>query len=447
MPMSDLIAELYPAHLDVVKQRAANALTQGGFDRLVVFSGAPFIQFLDDSPYPFKTNPHFKAWLPLTENPFCFLVYTPGDKPVLVYYQPSDYWHKTPDAPDGYWVEHFDVRLVTETADAKAHLQPNGGQTAFIGEWQDEFSDWNLGEKNPEAIINALHYERAAKSEYEIECMRRANALGARAHRRAEQAFRSGASEYEIHQAYVAACQHTDEELPYGNIIALNEHGATLHYQHLERTAPASIRSFLIDAGASYLGYAADITRTYSFADQEFAGFIDAVDRMQQSLCAAVRPGVDFRDLHVRTHREIAGILSDWKIVKLSADDVIETGIISTFFPHGLGHLIGLQVHDVGGFMKDSGGETIPQPEGHPYLRLTRELDVDFVVTIEPGIYFIDPLLEELRQSEHAGRVDWARVETFRRFGGVRIEDDVRVTEDGHENLTRDQFALELAKE
>ena len=442
MHMSNPIAELYPEHLDVVRARAASAMEHSGFDRLLVFSGAPFIQFLDDSPYPFKTNPHFKAWLPLNEHPSCFLSFTPGEKPILVYYQPSDYWHKTPDAPEGYWVEHFDVRLISETAEAKSHLKENGGKTAFVGEWQDAFSGWDLGEKNPGELINALHYGRAAKTGYEIECMRRANALGASAHRRAEEAFRSGASEYEIHQAYLAACQHTDEELPYGNIIALNEHGATLHYQHLERSAPASLHSFLIDAGASYLGYASDITRTYSFADQEFSEFVDAVDRMQQSLCAAVRPGVDFRDLHLRTHSEIARILSEFGIVELAPDAIVETGISRTFFPHGLGHLIGLQVHDVGGFMKDGSGETIPQPEGHPFLRLTRELGVDFVVTIEPGIYFIDALLEELRRSEHSGHVDWAKVETFTKFGGVRIEDDVRVTKDGHENLTRDQFAL-----
>ena len=110
------------------------------------------------------------------------------------------------------------------------------------------------------------------------------------------------------------------------------------------------------------------------------------------------------------------------------------------FFPHGLGHYIGLQVHDIGGFQASEDGGTLPRPEGHPYLRLTRTLDAGQVMTIEPGIYFIDLLLAELKQRPEASDVNWEKVDAFRKYGGVRIEDDVACTAGEPENLTRDAF-------
>jgi Xaa-Pro dipeptidase len=115
--------------------------------------------------------------------------------------------------------------------------------------------------------------------------------------------------------------------------------------------------------------------------------------------------------------------------------------VSSAFFPHGIGHLIGLQVHDVGGFAESDRGGTIPKPDGHPFLRLTRTLEPGMVVTIEPGLYFIDLLLEELRDKGLGPSVDWERVAAFKPFGGVRIEDDVACTAGEPQNLTRDAFA------
>ncbi|MDX1585021.1 MAG: M24 family metallopeptidase, partial [Thermoanaerobaculia bacterium] len=111
--------------------------------------------------------------------------------------------------------------------------------------------------------------------------------------------------------------------------------------------------------------------------------------------------------------------------------------------PHGVGHYIGLQVHDVGGFSADREGTPIPKPEGHPFLRLTRKVETRQVFTIEPGLYFIESLLDELRRSEHNDAVDWKKVDSFRKYGGVRIEDNVVVTDDGSRNLTREVFPEE----
>ena len=116
-------------------------------------------------------------------------------------------------------------------------------------------------------------------------------------------------------------------------------------------------------------------------------------------------------------------------------------GVSSAFFPHGIGHGIGLQVHDVAGFAASDAGGTIPKPEGHPYLRLTRTLAPGMAVTIEPGIYFIDMLLDELKAKGLGDTVDWDRVAAFKPYGGIRIEDDVVCTDGAPINLTREAFS------
>ena len=112
-----------------------------------------------------------------------------------------------------------------------------------------------------------------------------------------------------------------------------------------------------------------------------------------------------------------------------------------TFFPHGLGHFLGLQVHDVGALLASGGGKQIPRPDKDPYLRLTRILEPGNVITIEPGLYFIESLLEQLRQPPARKSINWPRVENFIQFGGIRIEDNIHITETGNVNLTRDAFA------
>ena len=274
--------------------------------------------------------------------------------------------------------------------------------------------------------------------------MRRANRIGARAHRAAERAFRSGASEYEIHLDYLQAANSTEEELPYANIIGLNENASVLHYiQHDRRRLEEQRRfSFLIDAGANVNGYASDITRTHSQRDDEFAQMIQAFDAGQQQLCAAVKPKISYPDLHMNAHQMVAKMLEQFRFTRdIDAGGIVEKGISSAFFPHGVGHYIGLQVHDVAGFMADRTGTSIPKPEGHPHLRLTRTVEPTHVFTVEPGMYFIEPLLADLKKNANAKYINWPKVDAFRKFGGIRIEDDVVVTDGGHENLTRAAFA------
>ena len=428
--------QLYVEHLHTVMRRTDQSLEKCGFDALVVQSGIPPTLFLDDQDYPFKANPHFKAWVPIVDNPQSLLVYAPGSRPRVLFYQPDDFWHKPASLPQEAWSAALDITPLqdpTKAQDSWAKL----GRVAFIGP-----SEWGVAAEsvNDPELLKRLHYDRAVKTAYELECMRRANDLGVLGHRAALDAFRAGASEYQIHMRYLEACQQREEEMPYNNIIALNEHAAILHYQHLERRAPSPLRSLLIDAGAQYRGYACDITRTYAASPGRFSRLIEAMNAAQLKLCDEIVAGRDYRDVHLSAHRLLGDVLFAEGITKIGGQEALERGLTAVFFPHGIGHLLGLQVHDVGGVMGDVQGNERKRPEGHPYLRLTRMLEPGVVVTIEPGIYFIDSLLAAAHSGEKRELIDWAVVEELKPFGGVRIEDNVAATEGAPENMTRNSF-------
>lgn len=434
------LAPLYSAHLDTLCQRADAALAATGFDHLVIYGGGLRYAFLDDNAYAFRVNPHFKRWLPVTNNPQCLLVYVPGEKPRLAFYSPVDFWHKTHPVPTDFWAEHFDITPVTTIDEAAGLLPKQLKHGALIGETEPVFRRWPIEKFNPQALLDHLHYHFAWKTGYELECLRAANRLGARAHLAAERAFRAGASEYEIHFEYMRACEHTEQQLPYANIIGLNENAAILHYQYQERRPPNTHRSFLIDAGASFNGYYSDITRTYSAKDDDFQQLIDRMERAQLEICERVVTGVDYVDLQLLAHQQVAEILVEFDLATGDPSALVSSGVTRAFFPHGVGHYLGAQVHDVGGKQANPQGEPIPQPETQPFLRLTREIETDQVFTVEPGLYFIPSLLDELRRRDGGRHVNWPRVDIFRPFGGIRIEDNIRVTADGHENFTRDAF-------
>ena len=433
------IDQLYKAHLQTLMRRAEQALAASGFDALVIQAGTAPIQFLDDQDYPFKVNPHFKAWVPIVDNPRCILVITPGARPKVLFHQPNDYWHKPASLPQAPWTAEVDLIAMDEPSKAGVHWAQLG-RVAYIG--PDACgAETDPASINPPDLLSRLHYDRAVKTGYELECMRRANALGARGHRAALAAFRGGESEYAAHMRYLEACSQREQDTPYNNIVAYNENSAVLHYQHLERSAPVPLRSFLIDAGAQYRGYASDITRTYAAAPGRFADLVEAVNAAQWALCGEIVAGRDYRDVHLSAHRRLGDVMRQIGLTKIPGPEALELGITSVFFPHGIGHLLGLQVHDVGGVMGDVQGHERRRPEGHPYLRLTRMLEPGVVVTVEPGIYMIDSLLAAAHADARRDHIDWSVVEELKPFGGIRIEDNVATTAAQPENMTRDAFA------
>lgn len=435
----------YPAHHRCIAERTQQALQACGLTALVISSGTQRLVFLDDHHLPFKANPHWLWWLPLLQAPDCLLHIRPGQRPRLLFCSAEDYWHLPAQIPQEAWAQHFDIERVSSPQATWKALGPLDARTGFVGEVCPAEHTPQFAAINSSPLLAHLHEQRVRKTPYEVACQREASALGVKGHRAAHQAYLDGGSEFAIHQAFLRGCGQREQELPYQAIVALNEHAATLHYQQLDRQNPAQRRSLLIDAGAGFRGYGSDITRTYGNGQATFEALLRGMDTLQQTLCAAVRPGLDWRDLHLHAHLLIAELLAAHDIIKADPQQALDSGLSAVFLPHGLGHLLGLQVHDVAGFQPTPTTPAIAPPPGHPTLRLTRQLEPGFVVTVEPGLYFIDLLLQRARHGAHATQINWPLVDELRPWGGIRIEDNVLVTESGHQNLTREAFAKEAS--
>ena len=236
-----------------------------------------------------------------------------------------------PRLPQAPWTAEVDLIATEEPSKASGHWA-GLGRVAYIG--PDGFTaEIDPASINPPDLLSRLHYDRAVKTAYEIECLRRASGLGARGHRAALAAFRRGESEYQAHMRYLEACSHREQELPYNNIVAYNDNSAVLHYQHLERTPPAPLRSFLIDAGAQYRGYASDITRTYAAAPGRFADLVEAVDAAQRALCGEILAGRDYREVHLSAHRRLGDVMQEIGLTKLPGQAALELGVTERIFP------------------------------------------------------------------------------------------------------------------
>ncbi len=454
MAVSDSeLATLFGAHLAHVTKHLERAAERAQCAGFVIAAGTPTSYFRDDRGVPFEPAPLFRWLVPVGEGNDCYVVFDPKrDKPTLVFSQPADYWHMPPADPTGFWTGSFDIRTAATEDEARAAIGAlTTHEFAYLG--PDNAGVTSGLADNPAAAHAYLDFHRGQKSDYELHCMRAASARGVLGHQAAAAAFAAGASEFEIHQAYLNASQQTASDLPYSSIVALNEHGAVLHYQHYERAAPhaAERRSFLIDAGARVRGYASDITRTYCnehnqhAATSLFATLIAELDQHQQALIDTIVPGKSYIELHNDLHARLGAMLQATGLINCSAEAAVATGITRTVMPHGLGHLLGIQTHDAGGLIGDDAGTPAPPPPQDAALRFTRQIEVGQVFTIEPGLYFIDMLLAQLRAAPAGSSVDWPTLDSLRPFGGIRIEDNIVVGTSGNENLTRDAFAASAA--
>jgi Xaa-Pro dipeptidase len=440
-----MATDSFSDHLETVAGRWEAALAAAGFDVALVTAGEPRNHFLDDHAPPLKLNPHFMQWCPAETAQGSALLIRPGSSARLFFLQPDDYWHLPPALPE--WAEHFEVEVFADRDQllraAGSQALTTGNRVAVVGDsGVDQLDGVPEEDVNPAELLARLHYDRAVKTPFELEAMRAATRTAVRGHLAARDAFEAGGSEFRIHSAYLSASEQTFSELPYSSIVALNEHAGVLHYQHYDRVVPDPVLSFLIDAGASCHGYAADITRTYARTPSgPFAELVERLDTAQQELIDSMQPGMPYLDLHADMHRRLAGVLTDAGLATGSPEAVFDSGLTETFLPHGLGHLLGLQVHDVGGLQADAVGTEQPPPENYPALRLTRRLEANMPVTIEPGLYFIPQLLAAARTTSAGGLVNWPLVDSLLPYGGIRIEDNVMITADGVENMTRQAFA------
>ncbi len=434
----------FESHLQHVSEQWQSALASAGFDAAIVTAGEPVNYFLDDQAPPQKVNPHFLQWCPDPTAIGSALLIRPGQRPCLYFLRPDDYWHQPPEVP--VWAESFEVQTFSERGPLLEAVRQDafraGNHVALIGEAGRDALD-TLGDEdvNPHTLLDPLHFSRAGKTAFELAAMRAATRKAVRGHLAARDAFFAGASEFGINLAYLGACGQLPAQLPYQNIVALNEHAGVLHYQHYDAAAPSTRHSFLIDAGGSEHGYASDITRTYAAGSGRFAELIERLHDAQRALIDTMASGTPYLDLHVDMHRRLAGILSESQLLTCSADEAFETGLTETFLPHGLGHLIGLQTHDVGGQQSSPAGGQTPPPENYPALRLTRTLDERMPVTIEPGLYFIPQLLDAARKESGGRHLNETLINALLPCGGIRIEDNVYLEDGRLVNMTREAFA------
>ncbi|WON77208.1 Xaa-Pro dipeptidase [Serratia sp. UGAL515B_01] len=438
----ETLASLYNDHLATLQKRAREALVYNNLDALLIHSGELQRVFLDDHHYPFKVNANFKAWVPVTSVPNCWLLVDGVNKPKLWFYSPVDYWHSVEPLPDSFWTQSIELLPLTKADDIASQLPVRCERIGYIGYSPQRALSIGISAENinPQAVLNYLDFHRSSKTDYELACMREAQKTAVIGHRAAYDAFQSGMSEFDINLAYLAATGHRDTDVPYDNIVALNEHAAVLHYTKLDNQLPQEFRSFLIDAGAEYNGYAADLTRTYGKqSDDAYAHLLKDLNDEQLALIDTMKAGVSYTNYHVQMHQRLAKILKNHKLVTgISEEAMVEQGVTCPFLPHGLGHPLGLQVHDVAGFMQDESGTHLAAPEKYPFLRCTRVLQPGMVLTIEPGLYFIESLLAPWRAGELGKHFAWDRIDALKPYGGIRIEDNIVIHEKRIENMTRD---------
>jgi len=431
------LSQLFREHIAKMTATTSKSLAETGFDALVLGAGSQMVYYADDMEPPFRSNPHFASLCPL-KGPHHAIVLKPQAKPRLIRWAPRDYWYERAPFADDFWTGEFDIDEA-DTAEGVFKKIGAVGKAAFVGDDGARAKTAGLA-VNPEALLKRLDWDRAIKTAYEIECLSLATAAGARGHIAAREAFLAGRSELDIHHAFVKAANCTDDALPYTTIVCLDAKAAILHY-HAKR-AEGSGKLLLLDAGASTLGYGSDITRTTASpaCDPKFKALIDAVDKLQKELCAMVKPGPSYVDIHLGAHRKIGAVLIEHGILKCSLDAAIEKRYTSAFFPHGVGHHLGIQVHDIGGHQKTREGGVLAPPDGHPYLRNTRVMEAGHVFTIEPGLYFVPMLLEPFRTGPSSADFNWPLIDQLAPLGGIRIEDNVVVTANGHRNLTREHL-------
>ncbi|RNC84010.1 MAG: aminopeptidase P family protein [Balneola sp.] len=288
-----------------------------------------------------------------------------------------------------------------------------------------------------DTLVDALTYCRVLKTDWEVDQMKEACRVNDEAYKAVMKAIKPGMYEYEMKAVFnKVQLENGLLQDAYNGIFASGVNASILHY--VENTSQIKDGDlFLMDAGFECNGYAADYTRTFP-ANGKFteiqAGIYQAVLDAQNKVIEAVKPGAKMEDLHMLASRTMMEGLIKLDIIRGSIDEIMEEDIFALFFPHGLGHFLGLDTHDVGGYPK--GVDRIDRP-GIQFLRARRELMPGMVITIEPGIYFVPAVLEPaIEDEEKAKYLNVEKVKELLSFGGVRIEDDILVTEDGYENLT-----------
>ncbi len=301
----------------------------------------------------------------------------------------------------------------------------SGRKVAMLGVAQrDVAADVTVTAEARERLQQAIR----PKDEVELERMRRATAATAAGFAAVRQLIRPGMTERGLQvELETGFFRHGAERTAFGTIVGAGSNSGVLHFTPGERRVGEG-EHVLIDAGAEIDRYASDVTRAYPAGTPGgfFRELYEVVLNGQVRGIARCRPGTEWREVHLAVARDLAEGLVGLGILRGSPDSLVEQDAHALFFPHGLGHLVGLGVRDASGYLP---GRKRSTRFGLAFLRCDFPLQPNYVITVEPGLYFIPALLNDPeRRSRYRDAVNWAKVDTLLGFGGIRIEDDVLIT-------------------
>lgn len=410
---------------------------------VVLWSGAPLSRNFPANTYPFRASSHFLYFAGLSLAHAA--IHLDGDRLTLFVDEASPdeaLWHGPTPSRDtlaatiGADAAH-PLSELSRFAQGAASLPAPDAATA---EAQMALRG-TLTPAQDRALAEAMVTLRLCHDAAAIAEIRRAVAVSVQAHRTGMAATLNARLEAQVRATMERVIQARDMTCAYGSIVTV--HGEILHNPHYHHALSAG-DLLLADVGAeAQSGWASDITRTWPVAGRYSstqAALYDVVLAAHDACIAAARPGVEYRDLHLRAARVIAEGLVDLGILRGQPDSLVEQDAHALFFPHGVGHLLGLDVHD----MEDLGdlagyapGRQRSDRFGLAFLRLDRPLQAGMAVTIEPGFYQVPGILQDSSRREcYREAVNWERLEAFADVRGIRIEDDILITDDGCEVLT-----------
>ncbi|RDW90099.1 aminopeptidase P family protein [Aspergillus mulundensis] len=440
---TDSECDKYPA-----KQHARKVAAKLGVrDGLIYLVGKATINWGDsDQPRPFRQRRYF-YYLSGVEEADCYLTYDIRNDLLTLYVPNFSLQHAIWMGPT---LTVDEARLRYDADRFRYFAALRGDLNAWVDQYNKDSPIYILhSTQKPEisseglllddtSLIPAMNAAREVKDEYEIRMIRKANEVSALAHRNILENIHRMSNEGEIEGLFLDTCvSHGSKNQSYEIIAGSGPNAAVLHY--VKNDEDFNERQLVcLDAGAEWNCYASDVTRTIPLGkDWPSAHAKDIyaiVEEMQEECIKRVRPGLRFRDLQELAHVIAIKGLQRLGVLKIgTVEEIRQSGASSIFFPHGLGHHVGLEVHDVSAQPITANGhwprEFVPEMS-------TPLLQEGMVITIEPGIYFNRLALENARRLPLAKYIDLDKAEQYIPLGGVRIEDDLLVTSTGYENLT-----------
>lgn len=394
-----------------------------------------------DQTKPVRQNRYF-YYLSGSDIPGCHILYNGSADKLTLYLPNIDYddimWSGLPLSIEDA-IKKFDVDEVKYSAEVSQELEQLKGTTILttdISKFNEKYAEHLLAGDSD--LFFALDESRMIKDSYEIELMKHASKMTDKCHFAVMSALPIEKNESHIHAEFMYhALRQGSKYQSYDPICCSGTSCSTLHYVKNDEEITPNKRSVLIDAGCEWNCYASDVTRCFPINGEwtkEHLDIYNAVLKMQRTTMDMIRPGAHWEEIHLAAHKVLIEEFLALGIFKsdFTVEEIFDAKVSARFFPHGLGHLLGMDTHDVGGHPNYEDPNPLLQ-----YLRLRRTLQKGMVLTDEPGIYFSPFLLEDVLKDESKMKyINKDVLDKYWYIGGVRIEDDLLITDDGFENFT-----------